>query len=183
MRIPLVLLLILLTATTTHAQKSENPYKGLPFKDRVFVGGNLGLSFGNQLTYIRIAPMLGYYINPRLSVGAGPSFQYWEDRRYSPSLESTIYGGSTFGRFFLLDEIFLQAEFELLNLEEINFNPLSDFNRGRVTIPVLFVGGGYSQKFAGGSGIFIAVMYDIIGDLNSPYPNDLVFRAGGFIGL
>jgi hypothetical protein len=84
----------------------------------------------------------------------------------------------------VIEQLFLQAELEVLNLDEINFALGSDFsNRGRVTIPVFFVGGGYSQRSAGGSGFFVSIMYDLIGDLNSPYPNDLVFRVGGFIGL
>ncbi len=169
---------------TSQGQKSGNPYKGVAFKDRITIGGDLGLSFGNQLTYIRVAPVLGYIVNPKLTIGAGPSFQYWEDRRFIPALETTIYGGSTFGRYFVIEQIFLQAEFEVLNLDEINYAIGSDFtNRERVTIPVFFVGGGYSQRTAGGSGFFVSVMYDLIGDLNSPYPNDLVFRVGGFIGL
>jgi len=183
-RIGLLTLGCLLFSIAVKAQKSDNPYKGVAFKDRITIGGDLGLSFGNQLTYIRVAPVFGYIVNPKLTIGAGPSFQYWEDRRPIPSLETTIYGGSTFGRYFVLEQIFLQAEFEVLNLDEINFSPTSDFSgRDRVTIPVFFVGGGYSQRTAGGSGFFISLMYDLIGDLNSPYPNDLVFRVGGFIGL
>jgi len=175
---------VLLVSATLKSQNSDNPYKGLPFKERITIGGDLGLSFGSQLTYIRIAPVLGYIVSPKFTVGAGPSFQYWEDRRYAPSLETTIYGASTFGRYFVIEQLFLQAELEVLNLDEINFALGSDFsNRGRVTIPVFFVGGGYSQRSAGGSGFFVSIMYDLIGDLNSPYPNDLVFRVGGFIGL
>ena len=183
-RFVLVTLGCLIFSICVTAQKSDNPYKGVAFIDRITIGGDLGLSFGNQLTYIRVAPVLGYIVNPKLTIGAGPSFQYWEDRRFIPSLKTTIYGGSTFGRYFILEQFFLQAEFEVLNLEEINFAPTSDFSsRDRVTIPVFFVGGGYSQRTSNGSGFFVSLMYDVIGDLNSPYPNDLVFRVGGFIGL
>ncbi|MCZ4410204.1 hypothetical protein O3Q51_15415 [Cryomorphaceae bacterium 1068] len=175
---------LIMFSITLKGQNSDNPYKGVAFKNRITVGGDLGLSFGSQLTYVRIAPVLGYIVSPKFTIGAGPSFQYWEDRRYTPSLETTIYGGSTFGRYFVIEQLFLQAEFEVLNLDEINYAIGSDFsNRERVTIPVFFVGGGYSQRTAGGSGFFVSVMYDLIGDLNSPYPNDLVFRVGAFIGL
>lgn len=162
--------------------QDENPYKGLPVKERLFFGGDLGLSFGNQLTYIRVAPLVGYQVSPDFSFGLGPSYQYWEDRRFIPKLESTILGASTFARYFLLDQIFLQSEFEVLNLEELDFNPGDDIRRDRVTIPVLFVGGGYAQR-VGRSGFFVSVLYDVIGDLNSPYPNDLVIRIGGQFGF
>jgi hypothetical protein len=163
-------------------QNNENPYKGRPFNERIFFGGDLGLSFGNQLTYIRIAPLIGYSVSPRFAFGLGPSFQYWEDKRFNPNLETSIYGGSVFARYFLLDQIFLQTEFEVINLDEIDFNPGDDIRQDRVTIPVWFVGGGYGQRI-GNSGIMVSVMYDLIGDINSPYPNDLVFRVGGYFGF
>lgn len=176
-----VLFSLLIISVGLKAQ-NENPYKGRPIKERLFFGGDLGLSFGNQLTYIRVAPMVGYQVSPDFSFGLGPSYQYWEDRRFMPKLESTIIGGSSFARYFLLDQIFLQTEFEVLNLEEIDFNPGDDIQRDRVTIPVLFLGGGYAQR-VGRSGFFVSVLYDIIGDLNSPYPNDLVIRIGGTFGF
>jgi len=175
---------IMLVSLSAEAQKGDNPYKGVPFKERIFLGGDFGAAFGTDITFVRIAPLLGYNVSPKFSVGAGPSYQYWRDRTSTPNLESTIWGGSTFGRFFVLDEVFLQSQFEILNLDEIAFGIGSDFgDRERVTIPVLFIGGGYSQRTSNGSGFFLAVMYDVIGDRNSPYPNDIVFRLGGFIGF
>lgn len=180
----ILVMAIILADTNSVAQKSENPYRGVPFKERIFLGGDLGVSFGSDITYIRVAPVLGYTVSPKFSFGAGPSYQYWEDKRFRPTLESTIWGASAFGRYFLLDQLFIQSEFEVLNLEEIAFTVGSDFDdRKRVTIPVLFVGGGYSQRTASGAGFFVSVLYDVIGDRNSPYPNDIVFRVGGFIGL
>lgn len=165
-----------------NGQDDSNPFKGRPLKERIFFGGDLGVSFGSDITYIRIAPMVGYNVSPRFSFGLGPSYQYWEDRRFVPKLESSIYGGSSFVRYFLLDQIFLQSEFEVLNLEEIDFNPGDEIRQDRVTIPVWFVGGGYGSRIGNG-GLFISVMYDIIGDINSPYPNDIVFRVGGYFGI
>lgn len=181
-----IFLVFLLFSISTHSafsqnKESNNPYSGLPFKDRLFFGGDLGLSFGT-VTYIRVAPIIGYNISPKFAVGGGPSYQYYKDNRYS-GYETSIYGGSVFGRYFVLENIFLQSEFEVLNLDELYYNPLSDFTRQRVTIPVWFVGAGFSQRSANGSGFFIGVFYDLIGDINSPYPNNLAFRAGGMISF
>jgi len=177
-----VLMAFILCGSNLTAQDDTNPFKGKPLKERIFFGGDLGLSFGNQITYIRVAPMVGYNVSPRFSFGLGPSYQYWEDKRFVPKLESTIWGASSFMRYFVLDQIFLQTEFEVLNLEEIDFNPGDDIRQDRVTIPVWFVGGGYGSRIGNG-GFFVSVMYDLIGDINSPYPNDLVIRVGGYIGI
>ena len=178
-----LLIIIVLVANSTYGQdkESNNPYAGLPFKERLFLGGDLGLSFGT-ITYIRIAPLLGYNISHKFAVGAGPSYQYYKDNRF-PGLESSIYGGSVFGRFFVIENLFVQTEFEVLNLEELYYDPLTDFSPDRVTIPVWFVGAGYSQRSSSGSGLFIGIFYDVIGDINSPYPNNVAVRVGGMIGF
>jgi hypothetical protein len=173
---------MIVISSSLKCQNSDNPYKGRPFKDRITIGGDIGLSVGNQITYIRLAPMLGYLVSPKLTIGAGPSYQYYEDSN-PPTFKSTIYGGAAFAQYFVFDGVFLQAQPEILNLEEIDFTPSDNIGRDRITIPVLLLGGGYSQRSANGSGFFIALLYDVVGDLNSPYPNDLVFRVGGFIGL
>lgn len=178
-----LLIIISLTANAIYAQEKENsnPYADLPFKDRLFIGGDLGLSFGT-ITYIRIAPILGFNVSPKFSVGAGPSYQYYKDNRYL-GLESSIYGGSVFGRYFVIENIFLQTEFEVLNLEELYYNPATDHIPQRVTIPVWFVGAGFSQRTPNGSGFFIGIFYDLVGDINSPYPSDIAVRAGGMISF
>jgi hypothetical protein len=177
------MLLLLVPDASAQKEESDNPYAGLPFKDRIFIGGDFGLSFG-AFTYIRIAPMLGYNVNERLAVGAGPSYQYFSDNRFTPKFTSSIYGGGTFARYFIFESVFLQADLEILNLEERfpRIDPNGEFFRDRVTIPVLFLGGGYSQR-VGSSGFFIGIFYDVIGDPNSPYPDNVALRLGGFIGL
>ncbi|NBC24998.1 MAG: hypothetical protein GVX78_05220 [Bacteroidetes bacterium] len=84
-------LLVLGNFCAAQDKENENPYKGLPLKERIFVGGGLGLSFGT-ITNIRIAPVVGYRVSPDLSFGLGPSYQYYSDSRFTPKLESTIYG-------------------------------------------------------------------------------------------
>lgn len=122
-RISLGLLFIFLsTAAFSQKGESNNPYAGLPLKERIFVGGGLGLSFGT-ITFISVSPIVGYNVSPRLSFGLGPSYQYYRDNRATPDFSTSIYGGSAFGRYFVLENIFLQSEFEVLNLEQIGFDP------------------------------------------------------------
>ena len=162
-------------------KENQNPYAGRPFKERLFIGGDLGLNFGT-ITYIRIAPLLGYHVSHKFSVGAGPSYQFYNDKRFT-GYKTSIYGGSVFARYFVLEQIFLQTDFEVLNLEELNYDPFSDHFRSRVTIPIWLVGAGFIQRTPSGSGFFIGAFYDLIGDLNSPYPSDIILRVGGVISF
>lgn len=174
-----VILFAFAASGQTSNKENKNPYANLPFKDRIFVGGNLGLSFGT-ITSILIAPTVGYNVSPKFVTGLGPIYQYYKDTRF-PESQTSIYGGSIFGRYYPLDMIFLQTEFQVLNLDEFVYT--ADQIRQRVTIPVLFVGGGYTQRISNGSGIYIGLMYDLIGDINSPYPNNINFMIGGTFSL
>jgi hypothetical protein len=176
--------LIGISAALAQPAKRENPYAGLPFKDRVVFGGDFGLSFGT-ITFIRIAPMLGYRISDRLIVGGGPSYQYFSDNRFIPTFTSSIYGMSAFGQFVAFNNIFLQVQPEVLNVEDRfpKQSPTGEIFYDRVTIPVLFVGGGIGQFNSSGSGVFVSVLYDVIQDPNSPYPGNAVIRIGGFFGF
>ena len=54
----LIELIYLLVQLPIQAQSNEgNPYASLPFKKRLFYGGDIGLSFGS-ITYIRVAPLI-----------------------------------------------------------------------------------------------------------------------------
>lgn len=176
-------------STTSLAQSNDtnsNPYASLPFKNRLFFGGDLGFNFSSTYTYIRVAPLIGYNVNPKLSVGVSPSYEFFKDERYIPAYESTIFGGSAFARYFVIPQIFLQVSPEVLNLDELPIRqPNGDFlfTGDRVTIPILLIGGGFSQRSPNGSGFFIGGFYDVIQDINSPYPNNFVLRIGGMIGL
>lgn len=180
-------IICLLVQLPVKAQSNEdNPYASLPFKKRLFYGGDLGLSFGS-VTYIRVAPLVGYNVSPKLAVGVSPSYEYYSDNRYSPKYTSTMYGGSAFARYFVLPSIFIQASPEVLNLEALPTINLTTgeyvFSDNRVTIPILLLGAGFSQRTANGSGFFISILYDVIQDINSPYPNNIVFRLGGMIAF
>ena len=177
----------MLTACAAHGQQKtekDNPYKGLPFKDRIFFGGDFGLSFGD-ITYIRVAPLLGYHVNRSLAVGGGPNYQYLRIRHNTPNgqrtAETHIYGMNTFARQFVFDPIFIQTDFEVLNLRSSVREPGNFFDerRSRITVPVWLVGVGYGQR-SGRGGLMIGLFYDLIGDRNSPYGRSMIIRAGFF---
>jgi hypothetical protein len=80
------------TDSTRHASST-------PFYERIYTGGNLTASFGS-VTYIYIAPLIGYRITPKFSVGPSFTYIYFKDNRtpypgyvnYGHN-SSSIYGG------------------------------------------------------------------------------------------
>jgi hypothetical protein len=143
------------------------------FRDRLFFGGNVGLSLGD-ITYIELSPLVGYSITNRASVGLGVTYQYLEFRRTGVS--SSVYGGRLFSRYALLPNVFANAEYEALNLE---FLRPSDAKVLRAWVPAFLVGGGYFQRFGRRGGATLMILYNLLHDpIRSPYPSEVILRAG-----
>jgi hypothetical protein len=181
----LALLLTYYGSAQSAKEVSSNPYKGMPLKERLFFGGDFGLSFGD-ITYVRVAPIIGYHVSPKIGFGGGPSYQYWRFNYIGingpTSSETQIIGLNTFVRWFPFESIFAQTDFELLNLKSSFRDPSASFfdeQVTRVNVPVWLVGAGYVQR-SGRAGFMLGVFYDLIQDRNSPYGRDLIIRAGMF---
>ena len=153
------------------------------FKDRVFVGGNFGLSFGD-VTNIQIAPIVGYRVTNELSLGLGPQYQYSRIKLVgNDDLTSNNYGLNVFARYNLPEPFFLQAEYEYLNFE---FFTTPDLNTFRESFSSILVGGGIIQPLGGRAFINLTALYNLSYDANEvirPYDSPLVVRAGISLGF
>jgi len=177
-----------------HAQVEESVQKGekrgkerekIPFSQRLVFGGDLGLSFGT-ITYIKIAPIVGYKVTDRLTAGLGPIYIYESYKNYS--LKTSTYGGKVLASFTIIrgsslpaaigiGDMVLHAENEVINLEPT----YADFNGyyfgDRIWINNLLLGGGLSQALGGRFAVSIFILWDVTRNQYSPYSNP-IFRFG-----
>ncbi|MFI5135756.1 MAG: hypothetical protein ACHQD9_07875 [Chitinophagales bacterium] len=163
--------------------QSQNYSKPKPknnIMNRIYIGGYLSLSFGT-VTYIAIAPQVGYRFTNNLTAGVGFNYQYYQDNYYN--YHTNVYGGLIFARYNVYKGLFLEGDFEDNNLDVYNV----DINTGnyfltRQWVPSLLLGGGYS---GGGShgGFYISILYDVLQNPNSPYYGIPVIRAGVGFGI
>jgi hypothetical protein len=116
--------------------------KASDWKDKIFIGGNIGASFGN-VTFISLGPMVGYKFTPQTIGGVSLLYQYYKDTRFEPEYSTSMYGGGPFARQFVTDEIFLHAQYEMLNHDYINNN----FELDRKWTGTGLVGGGYAMDY------------------------------------
>ena len=180
--------LIIGTVLTIHATaQDEMPDR----KGKFYLVPELWLSFGT-LTYVEVAPLLGYHITDRLSVGLGPHYIYQAQKAtpyYPYSYRTHLYGVKGFVRFALIthaeqflpirlfNELFAHFEYEGLSLEKAYFYAPSYPEEGRFIYQGMLVGGGFSQRV----GLFNSISFMVLWNLNessrSPYSNP-VFRIG-----
>ncbi|MEO1096404.1 MAG: hypothetical protein AAFX57_01460 [Bacteroidota bacterium] len=145
-------------------------------RDRIFFGGNLGFSFGD-ITFIEVAPLVGYRITDKLSGGLQVQYRYRNDKRFTPDLDARDYGANLFARYNLPAPFFLQAEYEYLNFEFFD----SQLDTERDSFSSVFVGGGMAQPLGKRAFFTITVLYNLSYDDNEaprPYDNPLVVRVG-----
>lgn len=189
----LIIILLNLITTSIFAQTEEDPaVKDLQFNQRLVYGGGFGLQFGN-VTLVDLSPTIGYRLTDQLTLGTGISYKYnhindytldqnsgrWYDYR------SNIYGGSIWGRYYLLRNIFAHAEIEQLR---INYNytsvssTLPTIVSNGVDVTSVLVGGGYRQPLGGHVFFNILILFNLNETDFSPYSNPII-RAGISVGM
>lgn len=141
------------------------------FFDKVFIGGNFGLQFGN-ITFIDVSPIVGYRITDRFHAGPGITYRYFKIRGFEGS---STYGGSLFARRIIGDQFFAQTQYEQLNT--IYPSNLNELQRGWV--PGFFLGGGIFQPLGRRGAVILSGMYNLMYDnIRSPYGSPWVFNVG-----
>lgn len=170
----ILLFIFALNAVVCAQEKRDS--RDLAWMDKVGVGGNVGLRFGD-ITYVEVSPIAGYRVSPFLMPGVGASYRYIRYRYYNfGNYENHVYGGSVWLRAYVAPMIFGYAEYEMINGE---WDPL--WQPGvRSFISTTFVGGGYSQEM-GGSSSYVLVLFATGQDGDSIYWNPVI-RVGFMVG-
>ncbi|MFC2115728.1 hypothetical protein ACFLTU_04595 [Bacteroidota bacterium] len=182
-RILFIVMINCLAVSSLMAEWEETP----SFKERIFFGGNFGLTFGNT-TSIIVSPLAGYQVTPRLSSGFGIRYEFYKSNYpgYIP-FDTHIYGGSVFSRYMVIKNLseaigigglnsglFLHGEYEILSLESKYFDYVNPNPDGRFSLHSFLVGGGLFQPIGQRAGILITVLWNLNESYNSIYSNPII---------
>ncbi len=169
--------------------QQEPPKKGFQ-KERLFFGGNFGLTFGDY-TLINVSPQIGYRFTDRLAAGMGINMQYVRIKQQYDTDSSSkksigIAGFNVFGRAYPIRQFFVQLQPEI-NYKfgrEIIYGPRSKqrYIIDAEIIPSILAGGG--MAFPTGRGAFlVSIFYDVLQHEDSPYGKKPVYTFGYNIGF
>jgi hypothetical protein len=187
MKFRFVLLMMVCTAVV-YGQEQPEPESR---KGKFFLVPEFWLSFGS-LTYIEVAPMVGYHVFDRLAVGLGPHyiFQSQKATSYYPfSYQTHVFGLKGFARFALIthaeeflpinlfSDLFVHAEYEGMSLEKQYYYSPNYPEDGRFIYQAFLVGGGFNQRIGMFSSISFMVLWNLNESSRSPYSNP-IFRLG-----
>lgn len=151
------------------------------FKDRVFTGGGVGLSFGSNYDFISLSPIIGYRLSQRVAAGTSIIFRYTNYKYVTPNVSTTDYGLSPFLRFQFYGPLFLHAEYEYLNTQYVDgYTGL----KVRKDFSSFMAGGGFFQPIGRHTAFFVTALYNFSYRATTnpfdyyPYSSPFVLRAG-----
>ncbi len=158
-------------------------------------GGAFSMQFGD-LTQIELSPSFGYYAIDRLLVGGGFKFLFLKVKDglylgdiggspvFSNGTKDVLYGPSVFTQFTVWDQLYLHAEYELINKE-----PVYDLtNQDRINVSHLLIGGGYAVPVGNSGNFYISALFNVLDTKESIYEGTfgtfpLILRMGFGFGV
>jgi len=181
--------LSVLLAGATVAQEEPDvppaPPQSSTLKNRFYVGGWVGASFGDVVSTAQIAPELGFIVVPKFHLGGSLVYRYRKDKRFEPDLSTTDIGGSLFGRYFVYAPIFLQAGLEQLNWEFPVLEPDGVLATTDADHTAVLIGPGFALPLGPKAASYMTFLYDVNYDSSGPNPYDRpwMIRIGVGVGL
>jgi hypothetical protein len=161
----------------------EEPPTGFN-KGNLFLGSGLLLNFGGNIFNIGLNPEIGYSVNRWLDLGVVTNFSYSSmtadpSGYYNPNTSSQefIYGGGVFGRAYFLPFLFVtvQPEYNWTSITQKDETYGGTYKLNASAASAL-VGVGYASRVIGRNNFYIALMFDALRSINSPY-NDIYGHA------
>jgi len=154
------------------------PAQGSRWQDRMFIGGGVGLSFGD-IDYVEISPIVGYRLTERITTGLGVFYRWKSDDRFEESVDTSDWGASLFGRLALFRGMFGQVEYEYVDYEYATLTGTSSSDDTN-----LLAGLGISR--GGRAGFYALALYNFSYDEDDPfepYDSPWVYRVGVSFGF
>lgn len=182
----LALLLFLIIPISVFADDEEPDVRDMRTRERIMVGGNLGLQISNINTMVVVSPTIAYRLTNRITPGVGLTYQYYRSTgwgRFSDFTNVThMWGGSFFTRFNITRQFFAHAEVEALNLDsQMAWRTDPDRNT-RFWEYNYFVGGGYRAPLGPRANLNLMILYNL-NENSMVYFQNPTFRFGIDVSL
>ena len=174
----IVILICFFFITDINAGEDDEPdVWDLPTRERIFVGGNLGLQFGTT-TFINVSPLAGFRLTNRLSTGIGLTYQYFRDSYFiEKPISEHRYGANCFLRFLIVPKFFLYSGYEVMIIGN-----QSTIDNDRFWESNYFLGAGYRAQIGERSFFNLMALYNFNRD-SYIYNQDVIFRFSIEVGL
>ena len=175
-------LLFTLTFHCSFSQDKEEKKKGFD-KSKLFTGGSLTLSFFTGGTILGANPIFGYQFADWIDGGIEFGYTYESRRDYiylNDKFHQHVLGPGAFIRLYPAKFLFVQGQFEN-NFTTVNYyDPTGIKTTSKLDANSFLAGIGLAEGRQRGSNTFyyIALLFDVLKDPNSPYVNNVYNTSG-----
>lgn len=170
------LLVVSLISLNTKAQDEEEEKKKGFNKENLFTGGSISLAFYNNTFLVGGSPVFGYSITNWADLGIVINYNYTSYRDYNfvfnDKLRQYVYGGGGFVKLHPVRFLFAQAQYEYNFIKQKLIRTTGTTESYNAEAGSFLIGGGYTTGRFGRGGapfFYLAVLFDISNNLNSPY--------------
>jgi hypothetical protein len=161
--------------------------RDLRTRERIMVGGNLGLQLSNINTMFVVSPTIAYRLTNRITPGVGLTYQYYRSTGWGSLSGFTsvthMWGGSFFTRYSFTRQIFAHVEAEALNLDSQMAWRTDPDRNARFWEYNYFVGGGYRAPLGPRANLNMMILYNLNGEKSMVYFQNPIFRFGIDVSL
>ncbi|HEX7846047.1 MAG TPA: hypothetical protein VF476_09635 [Chitinophagaceae bacterium] len=171
---------MLLSLIVAGQDEEEDDKKGGFKKENLFTGGSISLAFYNNTFLVGASPVFGYSITNWADLGLVVNYNYTSYRDYNyvtnDKLRQTVYGGGAFLKLYPVRFLFVQAQFEHNFIRQKFIPEVGITQKYKDDVSSFLVGGGYTSGRQGRGGqpfFYLAVLFDVSGNKNSPYTDNL----------
>lgn len=174
-----------------HDENSQATHHGFR-PEKLFTGGSANIGFSSGSTSLGITPQIGYSFTNWLDAGINFNLNYLSQKYYvtQDKVRQTTYGPGAFVRLFPVNFLFATGQFEYNSIHVKSIPNVGPTQKYSLNVNSFLVGAGYAggRERGGNSYYYLSIMWDISGNLNSPYRDQYgnispVIRAGYNIGL
>ncbi len=128
----------------TIAKRGPNDMKQRTFIERLVPGVNLQI-YRNDHVVVDVAPVLGYRLSNRWTVGLSGMYRVGADKQFNHFLQKEgVYGMRTYGQFTVKDGFFLHGELEALRLDSALTKSINDERSSRLFGAYVGIGKSYA---------------------------------------
>ena len=175
-KIILALSVLALTTSSLFAQKEKDEEEKGFKKENLFTGGSISLAFYNNTFLVGASPVFGYSLTNWVDAGIVINYNYTSYRDvyvFDDRLRQKVYGGGAFLKLYPVRFLFAQAQFEHNFIRQKYIPPNNGLtSTAKDDASSFLIGGGYTTGRDGRGGdpfYYLAVLFDISGNTNSPY--------------
>lgn len=164
------------SSTTTTKNNEINGFD----KTKLRFGANLGLSLSRNYTVLGLGPQIGYSFSNYFMSGAGIKYYYTKTKAYdygdSYLYKNNLLGANFFEYIYPIKFITIFAQPELNYLwTSVENEATNEITKDSGLVPSLLVGAGFKLGFT-----HITFNYDLIHEVNSPYPEGVFLGVSAF---